>query len=111
MMFFTEIVDIVKSNRMAVQEKANELNMETTHAYCPQQNYKYLGCGISDIDADRLIFEFAKNKGVGMKLEEKMLETNMNFITSITDLYVIGFTREQVKQLVDDMYDKIEEGA
>ena len=44
------------------------------------------------------------------KLEEKMLETNMNFITSITDLYVIGFTREQVKQLVDDMYDKIEEG-
>lgn len=46
-----------------------------------------------------------------MKLEEKMLETNMSFITSITDMYVIGFTREQVKQLVDDMYDKIEEGA
>lgn len=62
MMFFTEIADIVKSNRMVVKEKANELNMETIHAYCPQQNYKYLGCGVSDIDADRLMLEFAKTK-------------------------------------------------
>ena len=44
------------------------------------------------------------------KLEEKMLEVNMNFITTIVDMFAIGFTREQVKQLVDDMFDKIEEG-
>lgn len=59
-MFFTEIADIVKSNEMIVQEKSDELNMKTINAYCPQQNYKYLGSGLSNIDADRLILEFTK---------------------------------------------------
>ena len=64
---------------------------------------------LSQILAHYVVVSFTRSCKMEKTLEDKLFELNLDFIDVIASMYNIGLNRDEIKELVDAVVDKLKE--